>query len=68
MGDGAGAMVIENSGTQARGARIYAELIGFGMSGDAFHITALPKTATVRASRWSTPCVMRRSPPATCST
>ena len=44
LGDGAGILMLESlESAQARGAKIYCELTGFGMSGDAYHMTSPPE-------------------------
>ena len=46
MGEGAGAMILEErEHALARGATIHGEVVGFGQSADAFHVTAPPRTA-----------------------
>ncbi|WP_320826401.1 beta-ketoacyl-ACP synthase II [Reinekea sp.] len=54
LGDGAGVIVLEEyESAKARGAKIYAELTGFGMSGDAFHMTSPPADGSGAAASMS---------------
>lgn len=51
LSDGAGVMVLEEyEHAKARGAKIYAELTGFGMSGDAYHMTSPPSDGSGAAA------------------
>jgi len=54
LSDGAGVMVLEEyEHAKARGAKIYAELTGFGMSGDAYHMTSPPADGSGAAASMS---------------
>jgi 3-oxoacyl-[acyl-carrier-protein] synthase II len=65
LGDGAGVVFLEEyEAARARGAKIYAEVLGFGMSGDAYHMTLPPEDGRGAAEAMENAIIDARVAPA----